>query len=400
MTEWIGDAPSVIDIDPFAETTLRHPHSFDSAALAAGPVIFLPRYNLWALARHDLVKATFSDWRRFSSAAGTGLTHIRKAGNWRKPSLILEADPPDHARFRKIMANVLTGATLRQIRSLFAAEADKLVTDLVASGKFDAIKSLAEAFPLLVVPTMLGLPTDKRELMLTYSELNFNSMGPDNFLLQASRLRAAPITEEVMRLCLRENLAPGMLGERIYVECAAADIPEEDAATLVRTFFSASMDTTMNGIGFAIQALAERPDQWRLLRENPSLTKAAFDESLRHQSPSPYIGRTTLVDVEIDGVVIPADSKVLLLVGAANRDPRAYPDPDKFDLQRKGPGHVAFGVGIHACIGQLVAKLEAELVLDALVRHVSSIHPGGEPTYQMNNWLRGLASYPVEVEPA
>jgi cytochrome P450 len=203
-----------------------------------------------------------------------------------------------------------------------------------------------------------------------------------------------------MALCRRERLAPDRLGARIYAECDAVGVSEDDAATLVRTFFSASMDTTMYGLGFTLQALAEHPEQWRKLRQEPGLAKATFDEALRYRSPSPYIGRTTVTDIEIDGVVIPADSKVLLLVAAANRDPRRFSQPEQFDIDRKGAAHVAFGVGIHACIGQMVAKLEAQLVLEALAHQAASIRIAGEPTYRLNNWLRGLSSLPLEVEPA
>lgn len=393
-------APCVIEIDPFAEATLRDPAMFDRAALAAGPVLYLPQYDLWALARHDLVKSAFTDWRRFSSASGTGLTNIRKAAVWRRPSLILENDPPDHGRYRKIMAGVLTGETLRRIREQFGQVADELAAHAVGKGTFDAAKEFAEIFPFIVVPTMLGLPEAHRDAMLTYSELNFNAMGPDNFLTQQSREKAAPIVEVVATLCERERLAHDGLGAQIYAACEAAGIPAEDAAVLVRTFFSASMDTTMNGIGFTIQSLAENPDQWTMVRDDPALAKAAFDESLRHRSPSPYIGRTTAYDVEIEGVTIPAESKVLLLVGAANRDPRRFDDPDRFDLRRNAAGHVAFGVGIHACIGQMVAKLEAEMALTALARHARTIEPAGEPGYQMNNWLRGLSSLPIRAAAA
>lgn len=397
MTTCASTVASVIDIDPFDEAVLRDPGAFDSAALAAGPVLYLPKYDLWALARHELVKSAFTDWRRFSSASGTGLTNIRKAEAWRRPSLILENDPPDHTRYRKIMAGVLTGKTLNRIRTRFAAAADELAARLVAKGTFDAAREFAEVFPFIVVPELLGLPTERRDSMLIYSELNFNAMGPENALLMQSREKAAPILDVVVDLCRRESLSDDGLGAQIYHACADAGIPEEDAAVLVRTFFSASMDTTMNGIGFTVHSLAENPEQWAMLRRDPSLAKAAFDESLRHRSPSPYIGRTTTCDVEIEGVTIPADSKVLLLVAAANRDPRRFEDPERFDLQRSGASHVAFGAGIHACIGQMVAKLEAEMALTALARHAHTIELVGEPTYHLNNWLRGLTSLPIRA---
>ena len=389
-----------IDIDPFAESTLLDPRRFDEVALAAESILYLPRYDLWALARHDHVKSAFADFRRFSSASGTGLTHIGKSGNWRRPSLILENDPPDHARYRKILARVLTGATLKEIRKRFSAEADAMAEKMVEAGSFDAVSDYAEAFPLIVVPTMLGLPAEAREVMLAYSELNFNSMGPDNAVLRRSREKAEPLAEQVKELCRRQHLAPGGIGDRIYELGAEAGLPEEDAAILVRTFFSASMDTTINGIAFALHALAHRPGEWAKLHADPDLANAAFEESLRWNSPSPYNGRTTLVDVEIDGVTIPGDSKVLLLVAAANRDPRRFDRPDEYEIDREDNGHVAFGVGIHACIGQMVARLEAEMALSALARRARTITPDGEPTTLVNNWLRGFTSLPIRVEAA
>ncbi|MDB5683139.1 MAG: putative cytochrome [Sphingomonas bacterium] len=132
----------------------------------------------------------------------------------------------------------------------------------------------------------------------------------------------------------------------------------------------------------------------------PGAVARRLDESLRYDAPSPHIGRTTTEAVEIDGIVIPADAKVLLLIGAADRDPERFTDPDRFDLNRGEAPHVAFGVGIHTCIGQPLAKLEAELVLTALARHTETLAVDGTPTRQLNNWLRGFATLPIVATPA
>jgi cytochrome P450 len=234
--------------------------------------------------------------------------------------------------------------------------------------------------------------------MLAYADLNFNSMGPDNAVRRAAEKRAEGAAERVAALCRRDALLPGGLGEKLYEEADKAGMSDEDAAILVRTFFSASMDTTSNGLGFAIHSLASDPAQWDSVRGDPRLLAAAFDESLRHRAPSPHIGRTTTEDIEIEGVMIPRDSKVLLLVAAANRDPERYDDPDQFDALRTAPPHLAFGAGIHACAGQPLAKLEAQLVLAALARHARTLRLDGPPTYQINNWLRGYASLPIAVD--
>jgi cytochrome P450 len=392
--------PSVMDHDPFDEGVLADAETYDRLALAAGPVLYFPKYDLYALSHYQHVRAAFADWRRFCSGHGTGIVHTGRAGNWRRQSPVLENDPPDHGRYRRILQNVLTGATLIEIRARFAAVADAMVEELVGRGRFDAQTELANAFPLVVVPTMLGLAPDERDVMVAYSDLNFNSMGPDNSLRRASIARTAGIPGRVEALCRRDSLAANGLGARIYDECDKAGMSDEDASILVRTFFSASMDTTANGIGMTIHALARDPDQWRMARADPALLRAAFDESLRHDPPSPHIGRTTTEAVEIEGITIPADAKVLLMVGAADRDPARYSDPDRFDLTRQEGPHVAFGVGIHTCIGQPLAKLEAELVLTALARHAGTLAVDGNPTRQLNNWLRGFATLPIVATPA
>jgi cytochrome P450 len=155
MTEGTGQA-AILDYDPFSEEVLADPEPYDRVALAAGPVLYFPQYDLYALARHKLVRAAFPDWRAFCSGHGTGIVHTGKAGNWRRQSPVLENDPPNHGRYRKILQAVLTGGTLREIRTRFASVADDMVRDLVAKGSFDGQRDLAEAFPLVVVPTMLG----------------------------------------------------------------------------------------------------------------------------------------------------------------------------------------------------------------------------------------------------
>jgi len=394
-------SPAVMDYDPFSPEVLSRGEEYDRIALAAGPVLYFPQYDLYALARHDYVRSAFLDWRGFCSGHGTGIVHTGREGNWRRQSPVLENDPPNHGRYRKILANVLTGSALAEVRTRFAPAADDLARAAVERGTFDGQRDLAEAFPLVVVPSLLGLPEEDREVMLLYSDLNFNAMGPDNALRRAAEARAreGDIAARVAMLCRRESLKPGGLGDRIYAECAAVDMSDEDAAILVRTFFSASMDTTANAVGFTLHALAQDPALWARVRADPALIRAAFDESLRHSAPSPHIGRTTTREILIDGVTIPAESKVLLMIGAADRDAQRYDDPDRFDIQRKAAPHLAFGAGIHACIGQQLAKLEAELILGALARYAGTLELAGTPTYQVNNWLRGFATLPIHAGP-
>jgi cytochrome P450 len=166
---------------------------------------------------------------------------------------------------------------------------------------------------------------------------------------------------------------------------------------LVRSLLSAGIDTTTQALAAALHALATWPDQWTALRDDPTLARAAFEEALRCASPVQTFFRTTTRDVEIDGTTIPEGHKVLLFLGAANRDPRHWQDPDRFDITRHPHGHVGFGTGIHACVGAVIARLQAEILLTAMTRHMHTLQLPGPAQPLLNNTLRGLTNLPLRV---
>ncbi len=172
-----------------------------------------------------------------------------------------------------------------------------------------------------------------------------------------------------------------------------------EAEVLVRSLLTAGVDTTVNGLCAAVYCLARFPAAFEQLRADPSLARAAFEEAVRLESPVQTFFRTTTRDVSIGQETIPEGSKVLMFLGAANRDPARWDRPDDYDITRRNAGHVGFGTGIHGCVGAVLARLEGELVLGALARKVGSIEIVGEPKRRYNNTLRGLASLPVRMLP-
>ena len=182
----------------------------------------------------------------------------------------------------------------------------------------------------------------------------------------------------------------------LYEAADRGECTAEEAARMVRSFLSAGVDTTVNGIGHMVLALAKHPDAFETLRGNPKLAPRAFEESLRWDSTVQTFFRTTTRDVETEAGTIPEGSKVLLFLASANRDPRKWDAPEEFRLDRAVSGHVGFGFGIHQCLGQMVARLEGELIGTALARQVSSIRLTGEPKRRLNNTLHALGSLPVE----
>ena len=387
-----------LDVDPFSMPTLLDPLACDTAVREAAPAVWIPRYGFWATGRHEHVSAVFKDWERFSSAAGTGLTHNRREATWRKPSAILEVDPPQHTRTRTVLGRILSRPAMRQLRDDFQAKADRMVDEVVDQGRFDGAL-LAERFAMQVMPDAVGLPQEGREHLLPYANINFNAMGPKNALYDAAVAAAGDAPAYVARQMKREHLLPQGFGAQIYEALDAGQLEQEEAELLVRVFLTAALDTTIYGISLALHAFALHPAQWQHLVDDPSLATTAFDEVLRYTAPSPFIGRTTTCEVDIGGVAIGADEKVIMFVAAANRDPRQWERPDEFDVRRRATGHMAFGVGIHGCVGQMVAKLEAEVIFNALIRRVKAFELDGEPTPRPTNWLRGFAALPLTVHP-
>lgn len=387
----------VCTTDPFADDFLRDPFAFHTELREAGPVVWLERYGIWGMARYAEVHEALRDWQTYCSSAGVGLSDFRKEAPWRPPSLLLEADPPEHSRARKAVARALSPRTIRDLRDDFAREADSLVSELLAGGTVDGVTGIAEAFPLRVFPRAVGITQDCGEQLLAYGNMAFNAFGPRNHLQAQSMAQAQGVAAWIAAHCAREALTPGGLGDRIYASADEAAVSQDEAALLVRSLLTAGVDTTVIGLGCALDCLARAPAQWQLLRQDPALAGPAFEETLRYASPVQTFFRTTTRDVEVGGVSIGAGEKVLLFLAAANRDPRRWPDPDQFDITRRANGHVGFGYGIHACVGAAFARLEGEVLLQALARRVESLEPAGEPVRRLNNTLSGFASLPLSL---
>ena len=252
-----------------------------------------------------------------------------------------------------------------------------------------------------VFPDAIGMRPENRHHLLPYGDMVFNSFGPDNELFRASAIRAQEVFPWVEAEALREHLQPEGFGMIVYQCADAGEITRDEAHKLVRAMLTAGVDTTVNGIGAALFALARFPTQWDKLRADPGrLARAAFEEAIRFESPVQTFFRTTTRLTELGDVTLEAGRKILLFLGAANRDPRHWDTPEDYDIERKVLGHVGFGAGIHVCVGQLLARLEGEVVLQALARRARRLEITREPVRRFNNTLRGLKQLPLRVTAA
>jgi 4-methoxybenzoate monooxygenase (O-demethylating) len=201
----------------------------------------------------------------------------------------------------------------------------------------------------------------------------------------------------IMANCARDRLSSDGLGSQIYAAVDSGELSADEAPMLVRSFLSAGLDTTVDALGNALWCFATFKDQWDKVRERPALMRNAFEESLRYEAAIQVFFRTTAREAELSGVRIGPGQKIAAFMGSANRDPRRWPHPDSFDVERRAVGHLALGAGIHGCVGQTLARLEGEILLGALVRKVRSVELTDEPVRRYNNVLRSFERLPVRV---
>src|ERR1700733_7596179 len=333
-------------IDPFSDEFLADPFPALARLRDMGPVVFLERYGVYAVAGHEQVQAVLKKPGVFSSAAGVGITNIASENPWRKPSILLEVDPPVHTHNRKVVARALAPRSLAYLQEFFDRRAGELAGELVTRGSFDAVPNLAEIFPTRVFPEAFGLQENGRDQLLAYGAMVFNGHGPRNHLFEASMAGAEGVIDWIPRQCSRSSLRPDGLAALIYAGADAGEVTEDEAALLVRPFLSAGLDTTVSAIGLGGVDFARYPDQWQALRTDPSLARNAFEEVVRLESPVVGFFRTTSQPAELAGAHLPAGAKVLVFFAGANRAPRRGERPDRFDIRRNPPGHMGYGVGV------------------------------------------------------
>lgn len=391
-----------LDVDPYDDAVLESPFATHKYIRAAGPVSFLSRYGVYAMGHHRNVQPALKDWQTWSSEGGSGLADIRKPDAWRAPSPIVEVDPPRHTQVRTAVQRILSPQVIRAWRDDFEKGADVLVKQLVAQGSFDGVADLAETYVGETFPNALGLrPTPQRRANLfLLGELNFDGQGPRNARYEETQRRADLIIDWYNASLQRESLDPAGFGWKIFEATDAGLIDADIAPLLLRSFLRGGLDTTTSAISAALFYLASDPAQFALLRADPSKARMALEEAMRLETPIQTACRQTTRAVEVEGVEIPADSKVLMLLASANRDPDFWEKPDTFDMNRSTLGHVALGNGIHMCIGQMIARLEGEAVLKAVAANVASLEIVDTPQRRLNNNLRSLKRLPLRATPA
>ncbi len=382
-------------IDLFSDEVLLDPYPYFAELRELGAVVHLPANEVYAFTRYDVIRTVLGDPETFSSRSIGFNPMVNEA----LQGTSLASDPPVHAQLRATLTENLSPRALRGLKTQIDAKAAALVGELVEQRSFEAIDALARAFPLEVVADLIGFTGHVRDNMLRWGQAAMQVIGPMN----QRTAENFPIAGELYAWCAgvtAEDLAPGSVGRGIFDAEARGDIPPNTAGHIIHQYLGAGVDSTIAAIGNIVALFGTYPEQFDLVRKDPSLVPAAFAEVLRFWAPINTWGRYVATDVEIDGATVPAGSQAAIVLGAGNRDPRHYENPDEFLVERNPVDHLSLGYGIHGCAGQGLARLEAHAVIEALARRVERLVVGEEVRVP-HNATRSIDSLPVlDVVPA
>ncbi|HEY0106790.1 MAG TPA: cytochrome P450 [Rhizomicrobium sp.] len=384
-------------IDLFSAQSVRDARRVDDGIRELAPVVHLAREGIVMLARHEHVAKGLVDWKAFSSTSRPW-----HDPNSVRPEILLTDDPPRHTQVRAVIGRALSPKAMKQMEDAFRREAEILVDELVARGgePIDAVADITARYVHKVLPDLMGLPTQGREAMTPFGNAVWATMGPMNDLFHEAMAGAGDSFEWVDRACSRENIRPDSLGGEMYAAADRGEISEQDAKLLTLTILSAGADTTVITMANAINAFAQFPEEYAILRDDPALLRNAFDEALRWDSPSRMAGRIAMQDIEIEDYVIPEGTRCGLMFSAANRDPRKWDAPERYDVKRDLRGQVGWGQGIHMCVGKALAQAEADALLGEIVKRVTRIEPAGAPEPWMTTIGHGPIKVPVRLHAA
>ncbi len=390
--------------DPFSEEFWNGAWETYRRMQEETPVYYNDEYDFYALTRHADVAAGLKDFETYSSAYGIDLSMVRSGQ--RPPQSIIFMDPPDHRNMRSLLNKVFTPRAIQSQRQMVIEKIDKYL-DAADPDRFDAVQEFSGPFPVEVITTMLGVPEDHAQQIRHWID---------------ESLTREPGQVEVGEQGMQANINTAMLyyelvkqrreepRDDLFTKLIDAEIEREDGestklddieiAGFATLLGGAGAETVTKLVGNAAVVFGRNPDQWQKLLDDRSKIPAAVEELLRYEAPSQYQVRRSMKDVHLHGVTIPAGKPVFLINGAANRDPEAWTDPDKFDIDRdrSEAQNMGFGYGIHSCLGAALARMESAIALEKLLDFMPryEVDWSGCKRVHMQN-VMGWQTVPVKV---
>ena len=386
-------SPEIV-ADPFAAYgQLRDRGPFTYTHLPAGSVPGISEpMRAWAVMRFDDVARVLRDHETFSSCKAHSeklLPHL----------MLIQDDPPRHTRFRRLVSQVFTPKRIKGLGPRITAVAHELL-DEMPDGPVEVMRSYAIPLPMRIIARLIGIPEEDHVTFRRWSDasLSFVSTSPASRVEQLEQMTQF-LKQVVARR--RQSGADDLITTLVEAQPDGDALEDWEIVGFLILLLIAGNETTSGLLGNMLNILADRPQLWQRLRDDRRIVDALIEETLRYDSPVQRLSRVTTKEVELSGVSIPRDELVMLFFGAANRDPARFADPDEFRLDRRANEHLAFGAGIHFCLGARLALAEAAVTLHAFAERFSEIARGDRPAVRQTSklLLLGFDELPLVLRP-
>ncbi len=403
-----------MDLDNFF-VNIQNPYPVYTYLRENEPVHWNQLFNCFMLTRYDDVHRTFSDHRRFSSDIWSNAPEfmiesgVTEAIEYLRQIIPFMAynlqgmDPPGHTRQRTLMMKTFTPRMIESFRPTVQKLVDELIEQRLAAGKMDIVADLAYPLPSKVILDLLGIPRSGRPYIRASAEAINEFVATILFTGPQVWPRLAQVFTDLTSYLKsliaerRKHPTDDLLTKMVQAEENGDMLSEDEIVIATNFLLFAGHETTANLIAVGLYYLLENPEQMEQLRGDPSKVPTAVEELLRYVSPVHTLARRTLTEVTIRGITIPPNSSIYLCIGAANRDPEKFQDPEKLDINRPPTRSLGFGYGIHFCVGAALARMESQVTFDTILRRLPGLKMTVDrPEFRPNYSLRGLISLPVE----
>ncbi len=398
------------EFNPFAPGMLADPYPMYRALRERSPISWSPLMEVWTFTRYDDVVAVLNDSRfsadrrqarnRFSEMVAQ---QEREFGPFARTQTMLSSDPPSHTRLRRLVSKAFTPRAVENLRPRIQQIVDQLLDEVRDQRELELVSQLAYPLPVIVIAEMLGVPPQDRARFKQWSNAVVATLGgpfaPPNVMAEARRSieeLAAYFSDFIAdrRRQPRDDLISGL----VAAEEQGQVLSEDEIIAMTILLLVAGNETTTHLISNGTLALLRNPDQLQVLRDDPSLMASAVEELLRYTGPVHGTGRVAKEDIEIGGQVVKEGQVAFVLLSAANRDPEKFPDPDRLDVRRNPTDHVAFGDGIHFCLGAPLARAEAQIAIGAVLRRFPKLElQVEEPEWGGTFIIRGVKQLRLRV---
>jgi cytochrome P450 len=404
-TETQTQAAQDFYFNPWDENYRANPYPHYRALLASAPRILDMGYKFALAARYADVRSVLIDHATFSSVQPTGMGFDEQAKAFGDAPTMLGSDPPTQTRLRRLVSRDFTPRRIRELEPRIHEIAKDLIDAVERKGEFDVMADLATPLPVMVISELLGVPPGEYRQFKQWSDKVVESDNtlpgmpiPDDIKNAFSELKAYFADEIVRR---RKNPGTDLVSALVAAHDEAEALSADELLQFVVLLLLAGNETTTNLIGNGMLALGRNPASMAALRSKPELMRGAIEEMLRYDGPVQATFRTATKDTTIGGTPIAAGMGAFVILAAANRDPAQFKDPEKFDITRTPNEHVAFGEGIHFCIGAPLARMEGSIAIGSVLERFPHLHlkdPDARLTYKGSYFLRGLSRLEMALQ--